>query len=542
MVKRVYRTITRSINGLQEAAFWLAVFGTLSLLLGFIRDRILAHFFGAGQELDVYYAAFKIPDLIFVTAGSLVSISVLVPLFAKKETEGEKHLKNATDSIFTVFSFLIVICCIAAWFLIPYLVPFAFKGMSIAAQSQTIYLSRILLLSPLLLGFSNFFGSIVQYEKRFVLYSLSPLLYNLGIIAGLVFGVQSYGIIAAVFGVCLGAFLHLFLQAAFTLFSARAPRLTLQLKWRDVWDTARLSVPRTLALSIASFVGLFFAALSSRIGEGAIAIFNLSFNLQSIPLSLIGVSFSLSAFPALAFSFAKKNLSEVVLYINNGLRQIIFWVLPITSLIIVLRAHIVRVILGSGVFDWSDTRLTSAALSLFVISAVFQSIQLFLSRSHYALGKTKWPLLANLLGGALSVFMALLFIKNWSGWHYLFDFVADALNVSDLSNIILSLPFAFSLGSILSALLLFLALGKDLIKEIWSRMKTTIFQSLLGALIAGAGTYFTLSFTGSIFNLETFFGVLGHGLLSGVAGTLLWAVSLRFMGNKEIKTISNDKY
>ena len=537
MIQSIFRAITVRIGGLQQAAFWLALFSGFSLLLGFIRDRILAHYFGAGVELDIYYAAFKIPDLLFVTVASLVSISALVPLFARKETEGEKHLRDAADSLFTVFSFLIVISCVLAWFLVPYLVPFAFKGMSLAAQSQTIFLSRILLLSPLLLGFSNFFGSIVQYEKRFVLYSLSPLLYNLGIIAGLLFGVKSYGITAAVFGVCLGAFLHLFLQAAFILFSSRAPRLTFRIKWRDVWETAALSVPRTLALSIASFVGLFFAALSARIGEGTIAVFNLSFNLQSVPLSLIGVSFSLSAFPALALSFAKRNLPEVIAHIENGLRQIIFWALPLTALIIVLRAHIVRVILGSGSFDWNDTRLTAAALALFVISAVFQSIALFLSRSHYALGKTKWPLLANLTGGAVSVLAAVILIKYFDALGSFFDFLSGLLNVSHLPKMILALPFAFSIGSILSALLLLFALGKELISEIWSRTKITLLQSLISAFVAGLGAYLTLSLTDSLFNLETFLGVLGHGFLAGLIGIFLWALFLRLIGNQEIKKI-----
>ena len=113
MVKRTIQTITSKISGLGEAAFWLSLFGLFSQILALFRDRLLAHNFGAGEELDIYYAAFKIPDLAFVTVASLVSISALVPLFAKKETEGERHLKDATDSIFTVFSVLIIVFCVA---------------------------------------------------------------------------------------------------------------------------------------------------------------------------------------------------------------------------------------------------------------------------------------------------------------------------------------------------------------------------------------------------------------------------------------------
>lgn len=541
MVKRTFQALTNKIGGLQQAAFWLSLFALFSQILALLRDRLLAHNFGAGAELDIYYAAFKIPDLLFVTVASLVSISALVPLFAKKETEGEKHLRDATASIFTVFSIFIILSCIIAWFLMPYIVSIAFSSLPHLARTQTIHLSRILLLSPLLLGFSNFFGSIVQYEKRFILYSLSPLLYNIGIILGIVFLTSSFGIEGVVWGVVLGALLHFALQSIFIFTSASRlrPSFTSKIKWGDVWETARLSVPRTLALSIISFVGFFFVALASGLGEGAIAVFNLSFNLQSAPLSLIGVSFSLAAFPALAISVAKKDMQEVIVSIGNGLRQIIFWSLPLTALMIILRAHLVRVVLGSGGFDWSATRLTAAVLAILVISTVFQSIALFLSRSHYALGKTKWPLLGNLAGGAVSVVCAIVFIKYFQFFAPVFQFMADLLNVSHLPQNILLLPFAYSIGSFVSALLLFFLLGSHLTHNIWKHVKSTIFHSILGALAAGLGAYATLSVFDGFFNLDTFFGVLGHGFVGSMGGVALGILMLYILGNKEITPLLN---
>ncbi len=538
MVRRTLKAITSKINGLHEAAFWLSLFALFSQILALLRDRLLAHHFGAGVELDIYYAAFKIPDLIFVTVASLVSISALVPLFARKETEGEKHLREATDSIFTTFAVLIVIFCGLAFFLMPWIVNFSFSGLSVFAQKETIFLSRILLISPLLLGFSNFFGSIVQHQRRFILYSISPLLYNIGIISGLVFLVHSFGVAAAVIGVVIGAILHLSLQAAFVGTSPLRPRFTFKIKWSDVWETAHLSVPRTLALSITSFVGFFFIALASKLATGSIAIFNLSWNLQSAPVSLIGVSFSLAAFPALAVSVAKNHMEEVIEKMSDGLKQIIFWSLPFMALLIVLRAHIVRVILGSGGFDWSDTRLVAASLALFALSAVFQSITLFLSRSHYALGKTKWPLIGNLLGGIVSVLAALSFIKYFSGSGDLLQFLAQILKVDDLSSQILFLPLAYSMGSVISALTLFFSLGRNFWVEIWRRLRASVFYHLTAALACGVGAYATLWIFDGVFNLDTFLGVLGHGFIAGAVGIACGATFLIMSGNAEMKEIT----
>ncbi len=538
MVRRVFSILGGKIGGLGEAAFWLSLFSLFSQILALLRDRLLAHTFGVGKSLDIYYASFKIPDLIFVTIASIVSISALVPIFAKKEEEGEKFLKEATNSIFTVFSFSIIFFCAVSFFLMPYITKFSFSDLGLESVGDISFLSRILLLSPLLLGFSNFFGSIVQYEKRFILYSISPLLYNLGIILGIHFLSERVGIISAVVGVIFGAFLHLSLQAIYIFASPRKPKLTLNINWRDVKEIAMLSVPRTLAVSIVSFVGFFFAVLASKMAEGSIAIFNFSWNLQSAPISLIGVSFSLAAFPSLSVSAAKNKMDEVVGRISSGLRQIIFWSVPLTALIIILRAHIVRLVLGSGVFDWQSTRLVAATLALFVFSLVFQNILLFLSRSHYALGRTRWPLFANIFSGAFSVFLGLIFLNYFSYFEPIFYFISEILKIEDLSSMVIVLPVAFSMGAILGCLLIFLGFGRKMYTDIWRGFSGHLFKIFVSSSLLFFSSYYVLQLSDHIFNLNTFVGVFMHAALAGVVGIAVWAFSLYKWGDRDIVNIA----
>ena len=255
-------------------------------------------------------------------------------------------------------------------------------------------------------------------------------------------------------------------------------------------------------------------------GVGSISIFNFSWNLQSAPLSLIGVSFSLAAFPALAISYAKKDMSDVVLKISEGIRNIIFWSLPLTALILVLRAHITRVVLGSGSFDWFATRLVAASLAIFVLSTVFQSLSLFLSRSHYALGKTTWPLLGNIFGGSVSIGLAYLFHKNFEFFRGFFDFIADLLNVPDISHNVLLSPIAYSIGSAISFLILFYALGGDLVSNVWNLIKKSIAKSLIAFFTCLFGTYIALIVFNDYFSLDYFIGVFGHGLTAGIFGII----------------------
>lgn len=536
MVNRTIKAITAKIGGLHEAAFWLAGFSVLSQLLAFLRDRLLAHYFGAGAALDIYYTAFRIPDFIFVTLGSLVSISVLVPMFSKKAADSDASVKTYINSIFTGFSVLIVAGCLLAFIFMPELVNLLFRGFEAGASAQVIKFSRILLLSPLLLGFSNFFGSIVQYEKRFLLYSLSPLFYNIGIIVGTALGASNFGVMAVVLGVVFGAFLHFAVQAGFVFFSGNAPKFITKINWGEVKETALISIPRALALSVTQIISIVFTAVASLFGVGAIAVFNLALNLQSVPLSVVGASYSLAAFPTISEHHAKNNIAECGRYIGESLRYIIFWTLPLAALFVVLRTHIVRVVLGSGAFDWADTKLTAAVLSLFAISFVFQSVQLFLTRAHYALGKTKVPLILGLSGAVLTIVLAYLFyfdfLSGLMGW---FERV---LEISDMAGSkIVILPLSFSFGAMFTAVGLWFFLGKETRAIAQEGILRATLGSAAASLIVGLATFYALRIFDYFWALDSALSVFGHAFVSGLFGIMVGVGFLWMTDNREFKKI-----
>ncbi len=163
-------------------------------------------------------------------------------------------------------------------------------------------LSRILLLSPILLGLSNLFGSVTQTFKRFFVCATSPLLYNVGIIIGILYLYPRFGLQGVVWGVILGALMHLGLQVPFVWSEGLLPRFRTP-DWGEVKRVIFLSLPRTFALSVTQIAMIFILGLASLMTVGSIAIFNLAYSLDSVPLSIIGVSYSLAAFPTLARLF-----------------------------------------------------------------------------------------------------------------------------------------------------------------------------------------------------------------------------------------------
>ena len=235
MVKRWFSFIGQEIRGLHEAAYLLAIFAMLSLILALVRDKLLAFTFGAGQSLDIYYAAFRIPDLIFATVGSLVSASILLPYFIEQFESSKQKGQTFSDGIFTVFFGTMVVVSAVVFFIAPWLVPKVIPGFAHdPALGQLILSVRIMLLSPFFLGLSNLYSSLTQMHHRFLVYALSPVVYNAGIIVGLVFGYPILGVPGLAIGVAIGAFLHMGVQVPFMLHEKLLPRFTLNIQWKAV--------------------------------------------------------------------------------------------------------------------------------------------------------------------------------------------------------------------------------------------------------------------------------------------------------------------
>lgn len=537
MVKKFFGLVGKEINGLHEAAYLLALFTIFAQLLSLIRDRLLAHHFGASAILDVYYASFRIPDLIFIISTTFVSASVLIPIFSQTIVDSEKF-KKTINSVFTVFISLTLLICILTLVFTPQILKFILPGISDPVyQKYLVDMTRILLLSPLFLGISQLLGGIVQAYRRFFIYAISPILYNVGVVIGILYFYPIFGIYGLVYGVVLGVIMHLIVQVPFIISKKTLPYLTLNIDWVSVKKVISLSLPRTLALTSSQITTLVLFSISSTLAVGSITIFGFANNLQSVPLSIIGVSYSLAAFPTLSRLYASGKTEEFLKQVANAAKHIIFWSLPATVLFIVLRAQIVRTILGSGEFGWNDTRLTAAALALFSISILAQSIILLFVRGYYSAGRTVKPVVYSLVATIFTIISV--FILMW--WYNVDEtlkfFFDGILRVSNLSGTeILVLPLAFSIGMILNAIILWISFEKDF-GNISSCLKRPFFHSLIASLVIGYFSYTCLQFFDDIFNLETTVGVFVQGFLSGMVGLFFGLIILVVIGNSEIREV-----
>ncbi len=518
-MRRVFAAVYSEIRGLHQSAYILALFAFISQLLALVRDRLLAHHFGASAELDVYYAAFKIPDLLFVLFASVLSVYVLIPFVSGKiEREGDEGARTMLSMVMSVFLAVYFIVATGVWFGAGALGYLLFPGFTNESHTLFVALTRILLLQPLLLGVSSLFGVVTQLGQRFVLYALSPLLYNGGIIAGILFFYPTLGVHGLVWGVVLGALLHVLIQVPFIRRSPLRPTVLFRFDRQLIGTILATSLPRALTLSLSQIVLIAFAGIASGMAAGSVAVFQFAFNLQSVPLAIVGVSYSVAAFPILAQLFSKGAKEEFVQKVETVLRHIVFWTLPIMALAIVVRAQLVRVVLGTGAFDWNDTRLTAATLALFMVSLVAQSINLLIVRAFYAGGNTRTPFVVTMVSTVGTLILSLGLYILFHVYAPFADAIESLLRVRDVPGTeILMLPLGYSLAQIFHILYLLYAFTRT-----YAMPKRALLFGLMRSTSAslGGGALAYIALNASVMGIrsETLVGELIHGAIASAVG------------------------
>jgi putative peptidoglycan lipid II flippase len=516
VLQKIFNGESKTITG---AALLLGAASLASRFLGVIRDRVLAGQFGAGDTLDVYYAAFRIPDLIFnlLILGALSA--GFIPIFmaavceAKEKGEGMNEAWDIVNGLVNIMGAAMIVLCGLFIALSPFVVPLITPGFTSEKMALTVTMTQIMMLSPIFLGFSNILGGILQSFKRFFIYSLAPIFYNLGIIIGALFFVNWWGVYGLAFGVVLGAIAHAMIQLPSVLELGYRYRRVFDLANRSVRRIGKLMVPRTLGLAISQINLVVMTVIASTLASGSLTVFNLASNLQYFPIGIIGISFAVAAFPVFGEHAAGGRREEMAKSFAHAVRQISFFIIPAAVLLMVLRAQIVRVILGSGSFDWEDTILTADTLAFFSISLFAQALIPLLARFFYALQDTKTPFFIGLVSAVANVFLAVLMAAPWG---------------------VVGLALAFSVSSIFNFCMLWIFLRIKFGSLGEASILNSVFKTSVAAVLMASSIQGMKVLLAPYVDMQTFLGVFGQGLGAGLVGLVVFVVAGLALGSREM--------
>jgi putative peptidoglycan lipid II flippase len=390
--------------GLIVSATFLA-----SRVLGWLRLVVIANTFAAGPELDSFFAAFRIPDLIFqlVAAGALGS--ALIPIVSGLLATGEES--RAWRVVSTVTNLMLVgllVLAVLLFVLAPLVVPAITPGFVGTERERTIELTRLMLLSPIFLALGSVATSVLNAAGRFVAAAIAPVVYNLAIIGATFVLAPAFGVEGLAIGVVLGSLGHFLVQ----LWSVR--RLGFRYSPRiDTTDPqARtalwLMAPRALGLGAGQVTFVVMTSLASTLGAGAITAYNVAFTLLQIPIGVIGVPLGTVVFPSLSREVALGNETEYVSLLTRALRLLIYTMVPIAGLLAILRVPIVQVLFPA--FDPKAVEATSSTLLFFMVGLAAHALIAILARAFYARQDTRTPVAAAILAVIINSSLAFAFV------------------------------------------------------------------------------------------------------------------------------------
>lgn len=376
-----------------SAALIMMVLVLTSRFLGLWRNWFLARYFGASGTLDAFNVAFVIPDLIanvlITGALSVAFIPVFTTYITKKQNhEAEDLASTILNLVLLVYSFLAIIV-----FIFPLQIN-NMLGLKLNApfDQQAANLMRIIICGEFFLVIGSFLTSVLQSYHRFLIAALAPVLYNAGIIFGIVVLSRSFGIYGVGLGVVFGSLFHMLIQFFALKSMGFNYRSILKLKDRDVIRILKLSLPRALGVGVGQIEVMANVIFASSLTIGSIAILKFSADLQNLPIGLFGLTIATAALPTFSAEWSAGKIEEFKKTFLNSLFQMLYLAVPVSVLLAVLRIPVVRLVLGSGLFDWPATVATATTLSLFAIGVFAQAGFLLVTRAFYSMHDTVTPL------------------------------------------------------------------------------------------------------------------------------------------------------
>lgn len=469
-----------------SAALTLAITALASNVLGVLRERLIAGKFGATHLTDIFYASFRLPDLVFNLLVLGAVSSAFIPIFVDSLKEKDKEESNLIAANFMNFLaictiILGIVIFVLARKLVPLLLPGFFLGNTptdINTFNLAVTATRIMILSPVFFAISAVFGGILNSHKRFLAYSLAPIIYNLSIILSIIFlsDKTSSPIYGLLYGVIIGAFLHAAIQLPAVLITGWRWRPVLNFRAHELPKIIKLMVPRVFSIGVGQ-INILVDTVIASFFIGGITVLNFANDIQTLPTVVFGISIATAVFPLLAEQSGASQRKQFLTTFSESARKILYFMIPATIGIIVLRAQIVRLVFGVGNFTWDNTYWTTKALGFFAIGLIAQGLIPLLVRAFYSLKDTKTPLVISLIVMLVNLLLSvtLPFIK-----------------VLELG--IAGVSLAYSIAAIVNAILLFWflhnkigALDKD--NRIFASTTRLLFASVVMGILAHYSLY-----------------------------------------------------
>lgn len=507
MIKKLFNHEAKSIS---SGAFVIAVFYLINGVLAILRNTLLASHFGAGRELDIYYSAFRIPDLIYTILISGALSVGFIPIFAEKLVKSKEEAWRFCNNILTTLTLILGIGALLVAIFAPLIVPLLVPGFDKISQQAVTKLVQIMMIQPIVLGVSNIIVGILQNFRRFFVTSLAPLFYNFGIIIGVVVFVPLMGLKGLAWGVVLGALMHFLIQLPSLKNLGFSFKFLPDFRSENLKQIFTLAGPRLLGLISIQINFFIITVVASTLQKGSLAVFNFANDLQNFPQNIFAISFAVSVFPILSQLFDRKE--EFSKLFRSTMKNILVFMLPAAVFYFVLRSQIVRLTLGYGHFDWLATNEVISVLGIFSFGMIATGLLPLMVRLFFSTRDAIKPLIAGLINNGLNIILSL-FLGHRFG--------------------VVGLAVAFSITDYCGLILLMVLFKKEGINLGWREIFMSASKIIVASVAAGLSGFGILRAGELFLNTHTISGLLIQAGSAFVVGILIYLLILRLIAKDE---------
>ena len=484
----------------------------LSRMLGWVRVVVLSNVYGPTAELDAYYAAFRIPDLMFqlVAAGAIASS--LIPVLSGLLADGQRDRAwRVASTVANLMLGVLLILAVAMAIFAPTIVPFLVPGFDAATTQLTIELTRLMLISPIFLAAGAIATAVLNTEGRFGAAAMAPVLYNVCIIGGVLLLAPAIGVFAAAVGVVVGSVAHLLIQL---------PALRGRFHYTfstDISDEAArqsfwLMLPRAIGMGANQITFLVNTLLATTLAVGAVVTYNVAFNVLQIPLGVIGLPLGIVLLPAMSRALAKGKEDDFGNIVVSSLRLLLWATLFVAAVGIVARDETVELLFGWG-FDAAALAATAATLGVFLVGLPAHALNVILARAFYSGKDTVTPVTVAIVSVALNVLISLATVERLG---------------------LQGLALGIAIGAWFEAITLTWLLRRRHGSIDARPIVSGGFISLVGAVIAALLAAAILSIDGAVFGTTGYFALLAQLIIAALVATAAYLLYSRLVRLPEL--------
>ena len=488
-----------------------------SRLLGFFREWTVAHQVGSNAITDSYYAAFTLPDFLnyLVAAGSL-SLT-FIPVFAQYVAEDrEEEGWRVFSTVICVMGLALVALVALAEILTPQLATLIAPGFGPAEKARLIFLTRLMLPAQICFYLGGILSAVQYAKAQFVVPSLAPLIYNLGVILGGVFLSPKIGIMGFAVGVLAGAATGNFLLQVYGSRRAGARfRPNFDIRHPGFRLFLKLAIPIMLALSLSFADDWIVRWFGSYLQPASITWLSYSKTLMRVPLGVVGQAVGVASFPVLAQLYSQKKFEEFNNTLNATLKGLTLLLVPVSALTIAQSSPLVYLVFSHTRLRGPDFEATASTLALFSVGMFAWGAQNILARGFYATQDTLTPAVVG---------TALTFLNLPVYW----------LLVRRAQH--LGLAMASCLGIIVYTIVLFALLNRSTANREAGSLLVFFAKIAAAAALGGLACFELLTWLETRIAWRTTHGAFVVLVLASLAGLLLTAAAAKLLRVRELDT------